>query len=33
MSHGTQIASERAEAAAGIYCWTAESLLALEGPG
>ena len=25
-------ASERAEAVAGIYCWAAESLLALEGP-
>jgi glycosyltransferase involved in cell wall biosynthesis len=28
-----EFASERDEAAAGIYCWAAESLLALEGPG
>jgi glycosyltransferase involved in cell wall biosynthesis len=28
-----ELASERDQAAAGIYCWAAESLLALEGPG
>ena len=28
-----EFASERDQAAAGIYCWAAESLLALEGPG
>jgi glycosyltransferase involved in cell wall biosynthesis len=27
-----ELAAERDEAAAGIYCWAAESLLALEGP-
>jgi glycosyltransferase involved in cell wall biosynthesis len=28
-----EFASQRDQAAAGIYCWAAESLLALEGPG